>query len=78
MMNNFEKLKECRSISEMAFVLAFTDLAEILEVEQPIPDSLREKMALFYRNLEEPPKCPVCGKPCKFLKHLTPYSYIKK
>ena len=37
-MNNFEKLKECRSISEMAFVLAFTDLAEILEVEQPIPD----------------------------------------
>ena len=25
-----------------------------------------EKMALFYRNLEEPPKCPVCGKPCKF------------
>ena len=37
-MNNFEKLKECRSISEMAFVLAFTDLAEILDVEQPIPD----------------------------------------
>lgn len=25
-----------------------------------------EKMALFYRNLEEPPKCPVCGNPCKF------------
>ena len=25
-----------------------------------------EKMALFYRNLEEPPKCLVCGKPCKF------------
>lgn len=25
-----------------------------------------EKMALFYRNLEESPKCPVCGKPCKF------------
>lgn len=25
-----------------------------------------EKMALFYRNLEEPPKCPVCGKSCKF------------
>ena len=37
-MNNFEKLKECRSISEMASILAFTDLAEILEVEQPIPD----------------------------------------
>ena len=37
-MNNFEQLKECRSISEMASILAFTDLAEILEVEQPIPD----------------------------------------
>ena len=37
-MNNFEKLKECRSISEMASFLAFTDLAETLEVEQPIPD----------------------------------------
>ena len=38
MMNNFEKLKECRSISEMASFLAFTDLAETLEIEQPIPD----------------------------------------
>ena len=37
-MNNFEKLKECRSISEMASFLAFTDLAEILEISQPIPD----------------------------------------
>ena len=37
-MNNFEKLKECRSISEMASFLAFTDLAETLEIEQPIPD----------------------------------------
>lgn len=37
-MNNFEKLKACRNISEMAFVLAFSDLAEILEIEQPIPD----------------------------------------
>ena len=37
-MNNFEKIKACRNISEMAFVLAFSDLAEILEVEQQIPD----------------------------------------
>lgn len=37
-MNNFEKIKACRSIQEMAFVLAFSDLAEILEAEQPIPD----------------------------------------
>lgn len=37
-MNNFEKIKACNSISEMAFVLAFTDLAETLEIEQPIPD----------------------------------------
>lgn len=37
-MNNFEKIKACRNISEMAFVLAFSDLAEILEIEQPIPD----------------------------------------
>lgn len=37
-MNNFEKIKNCRSISEMAHVLAFTDLAETLEIEQPIPD----------------------------------------
>lgn len=37
-MNNFEKIKACRSISEMAFVLAFTDLAETLEIQQPIPD----------------------------------------
>ncbi len=36
--NNFEKIKACRNISEMAFVLAFSDLAEILEIEQPIPD----------------------------------------
>lgn len=26
-----------------------------------------EKLALFYNNLKESPKCPVCGKPCKFL-----------
>ena len=38
MMNNFEKIKACNSVSEMAFVLAFTDLAETLEIEQPIPD----------------------------------------
>ena len=37
-MNNFEKIKACNSVSEMAFVLAFTDLAETLEIEQPIPD----------------------------------------
>ena len=39
-MNNFEKLKECRNIWEMASFLAFTDLAETLEIEQPIPDEL--------------------------------------
>ena len=43
-MNNFEKLRDCRSISEMASFLAFTDLAEIIEVEQIIPDEL------FYRE----------------------------
>lgn len=37
-MNNFEKLKACNNVSEMASVLAFTDLAETLEIEQPIPD----------------------------------------
>ena len=37
-MNNFEKLKECKNIWEMASFLAFTDLAETLEIEQPIPD----------------------------------------
>ena len=37
-MNNFEKIKACRNISEMAFVLAISDLAEILEIEQPIPN----------------------------------------
>ena len=39
-MNNFEKLKECKNIWEMASFLAFTDLAETLEIEQPIPDEL--------------------------------------
>ena len=39
-MNNFEKLRDCKSISEMASFLAFTDLAEIIEVEQIIPDEL--------------------------------------
>ena len=44
LMNNFERLRDCRSISEMASFLAFTDLAEIIEVEQIIPDEL------FIRN----------------------------
>lgn len=39
-MSNFEKLKECKNIWEMASFLAFTDLAETLEIEQPIPDEL--------------------------------------
>ena len=39
-MNNFEKLKECKNIWEMASFLALTDLAETLEIEQPIPDEL--------------------------------------
>ena len=39
-MNNFEKLRDCKSISEMASFLAFTDLAEIIEIEQIIPDEL--------------------------------------
>ena len=39
-MNNLEKLKECKNIWEMASFLAFTDLAETLEIEQPIPDEL--------------------------------------
>lgn len=38
MTTNYEKIKNCRSIAEMAFVLAFTDLVETLEIEQPIPD----------------------------------------
>ena len=47
-MNNFEKLKECKNIWEMASFLAFTDLAKTLEIEQPIPDEL------FYKEwLEE-------------------------
>lgn len=37
-MNNYERIKNCSSIAEMAFVLAFTDLAETLDIEQPIPD----------------------------------------
>ena len=39
-MNNFEKLRDCKGISEMASFLAFTDLAEIIEIEQIIPDEL--------------------------------------
>ena len=37
-MNNFEKIKACKNIREMACVLSSSDLAEILEIEQPIPD----------------------------------------
>lgn len=37
-MNNFQKIKECETLSELALYLSRTDLAEILEIEQPIPD----------------------------------------
>lgn len=37
-MNNFEKIKECETLSELALFLSKTDLAEILQIEQPIPD----------------------------------------
>jgi vacuolar-type H+-ATPase subunit C/Vma6 len=37
-MNNFEKIKECETLSELALFLSATDLALILETEQPIPD----------------------------------------
>lgn len=46
MTTNYEKIKNCRSISEMAFVLAFTDLAETIEIEQPMPDELFYKQWL--------------------------------
>ena len=37
-MSNFEKIKECETIEELALFLSRTDLAEILQIEQPIPD----------------------------------------
>ena len=50
-MNNFEKIKACKNIREMAHVLAFGDLGEILEVEQPIPD---EHFYIEWLNKDEP------------------------
>ena len=52
-MNNYEKIKNCRSVSEMAFVLSFTDLAEILLIEQPIPDEHFYKQWLLSESEEE-------------------------
>ena len=37
-MNNFEKIKQCETLSELALYLSRTDLGEVLEIEQPIPD----------------------------------------
>ena len=37
-MNNFEKIKECETLSELALYLSRTDLGETLEMKQPIPD----------------------------------------
>lgn len=37
-MNNFEKIKACKNIIEMACFLSSSDLAEILEKEQTIPN----------------------------------------
>lgn len=37
-MNNYDKLKKCKTLSDLALWLSQTDLAEILQIEQPIPD----------------------------------------
>lgn len=73
----FEDLNDA-SCQERSIRMHYPEFHKFLIEKYSAYEKWGEKMALFYRNLEEPPKCPVCGKPCKFLKHLTPYSYIKK
>ena len=37
-MNNYEKIKECETLSDLALFLGRSDLGEILQIEEPIPD----------------------------------------
>lgn len=61
----FEDLNDA-TCQERSIRMHYPEFHKFLTEKYSAYEKWGEKMALFYRNLEEPPKCPVCGKPCKF------------
>lgn len=62
----FEELNDA-NCQERSIKIHYPGFHEYLIKNYAAYEKWGEKMALFYNNLKEPPKCPVCGKPCKFL-----------
>lgn len=62
----FEELNDA-TCQERSIKIHYPEFHEYLIKNYAAYEKWGEKLALFYNNLKESPKCPVCGKPCKFL-----------
>lgn len=56
------------------FISEYKEFCEMLDQKYPDINSYGEKYYLYINNLQEQPKCPICGNPCKFVN--VSYGYI--